>query len=134
SYRTIGVPDGHHDLSHHGGDPAQQAGGRGINRFHATPLAYLLEKLKSIPPGGRTFLDHCMIAHRRGSSDAHAPSHRHPPILLAGKGRGTIKTGRHVRYPRGTPLTNLYLSMLDRIGAPLGSFGDSTGRLESLDG
>jgi hypothetical protein len=134
SYRPIGIPDGHHDLSHHGGDEAKRAKVREINRFHAAQLAYLLERLKSIPEGDGTLLDHSIIAYGSGISDGNAHSHDDLPILLAGKGCGTIKTGRHLRYPRETPLTNLYLSMLDRIGAPLGSFGDSTGRLESLDG
>jgi hypothetical protein len=134
SYRAIGVPDGHHDLSHHGGDEAKQEKIREINRFHAAQLAYLLEKLKSTPEGDGTLLDHCMIVYGSGISDGNAHRHDGLPILIAGKAGGTIKTGRHVRYPKETPLTNLYLSMLDRIGAPLDSFGDSTGRLASLDG
>jgi hypothetical protein len=134
SYRSIGVPDGHHDLSHHGGDEAKQSKIREINRFHTAQLAYLLEKLKSTPEGDGTLLDHSMIVYGSGISDGNAHSHDGLPILIAGKAGGTIKTGRHLRFPKETPLTNLYLSMLDRIGAPLDSFGDSTGRLASLDG
>jgi hypothetical protein len=75
-----------------------------------------------------------MVVYGSGISDGNAHSHDDLPILLAGKAGGAIRTGRHVRYPKETPLTNLYLSMLDRIGAPLDSFGDSTGRLGSLGG
>ena len=116
SYRAIGVPDGHHDLSHHGGDAAKQAKIRKINRFHVAQLAYLLEKLKSIPEGDGTLLDHCMIVYGSGISDGNSHAHDDLPILLAGKGNGTIKTGRHIRFPKETPLTNLYVSMLERMG------------------
>jgi hypothetical protein len=134
SYRSIGVPDGHHDLSHHGGDELKMKKIREINRFHTTQLAYLLEKLKSIPEGNGTLLDHCLLVYGSGISDGNAHSHAELPILLAGKAGGTVKTGRHVRYPKETPLTNLYLSVLDRVGVSRDSFGDSTGRLGSLDG
>jgi hypothetical protein len=133
SYRAIGVPDGHHDLSHHGGDEAKQEKIRRVNQFHAAQLAYFLGKMKSTSEADGTLLDHCMVVYGSGISDGNAHSHDDLPILLAGKGCGTIKTGRHLRYPKGTPLTNLYLSMLERVGAPIDSFGDSTGRLAALD-
>ena len=129
SYRTVGVSDGHHDLSHHGGDTAKQEKIQKINQFHTAQLAYILQKLKSIPEGDGTLLDHCMILYGSGISDGNAHSHDDLPILLAGKANGTIKTGRHVRLPRETPLTNLYVSMLDRMGVKVDGFGDSTGRL-----
>jgi hypothetical protein len=134
SYRAIGVSDGHHDLSHHAGDEAKQEKIRRINQFHTAELAYFLGRLKSTPEGDGTLLDHCMVVYGSGISDGNAHSHDELPILLAGKAGGTIKTGRHVRYPKETPLTNLYLCMLDRIGVPLDAFGDSTGRLAALDG
>jgi Protein of unknown function (DUF1552) len=134
SYRTVGVADGHHDLSHHGGDSAKEEKIQKINHFHATQLAFILQKLKSIPEGNGTLLDHCMIVYGSGISDGNAHSHDDLPILLAGQGNGTIKSGRHVRLPNETPLTNLYLSMLDRVGAKLDGFGDSTGRLTVIDG
>ena len=134
SYPAIGVPDGHHDLSHHGGDPAKQERIRKINQFHVAQFAYLLEKLKSIPEGDGTLLDHCMIVYGSGISDGNATIHDDLPILLAGRGNGTIKTGRHLRYPKETPLTNLYVSMLDRMGVEVDGFGDSTGRLAGLEG
>jgi hypothetical protein len=133
SYRNIGVPDGHHDLSHHGGDAAKQQRIRKINRFHVEQLAYLLERLKSIREGKETLLDHCIIAYGSGISDGNSHSHEDLPILLAGKGNGTVGTGRHIRYPAETPLTNLYVSMLGRMAVRTGRFGDSTGELSSLE-
>jgi Protein of unknown function (DUF1552) len=133
SYRSVGVSDGHHDLSHHGGDPSKQEKIQKINRFHTAQLAYILQKLKAIPEADGTLLDHCMILYGSGISDGNAHAHEDLPILLAGKANGTIKTGRHLRVPRETPLTNLYVSMLDRIGAKVNGFGDSTGRLTDLE-
>jgi hypothetical protein len=132
SYRTVGVADGHHDLSHHGGDPAKQQKIEQINRFHTAQLAYILKKLKSISEGDGTLLDHCMILYGSGISDGNAHAHDDLPILLAGKANGSIKTGRHLRLPKETPLTNLYVSMLDRMGVKVDGFGDSTGRLDAL--
>ncbi len=133
-YAFIGVPEGHHDLSHHGNDPKKRAKIRDINRFHVSQLAYLLTKLKSIEEGDGTLLDHCMIAYGSGNSDGNRHNHDDLPILLAGKGCGTIKPGRHLRYARNTPLNNLWVSMLDRIKVGVPSLGDSTGRLNDLGG
>jgi hypothetical protein len=134
SYRTIGVADGHHDLSHHGNNHDKQAKLAQINRFHISQLAYLLEKLNAVKEGERTLLDQAMVVYGSGISDGNAHNHDELPILLAGKGGGAFKTGRHVRYPKDTPLTNLYVAMLDRMGAPVTSLGDSSGRLPSLEG
>jgi hypothetical protein len=133
SYPAIGVPDGHHDLSHHGGDVAKQARIRSINRFHVAQLAYLLEKLKATSDGDGSLLDHSMIVYGSGISDGNMHRHDDLPILLAGKGAGTIKTGRHVRCAAETPLTNLYVSMLKRMGVNVDAFGDSNGALEELE-
>jgi hypothetical protein len=134
SYHDIGVPDGHHDLSHHGGDQVKREKIRKINRFHVAQLAYLLRKLKSMPEGDGTLLDQSMILYGSGISDGNTHSHNDLPILLAGKANGTIKTGRHVRVPNETPLTNLYVSMLNRMGVKTARFGDSTGELAALEG
>jgi Protein of unknown function (DUF1552) len=132
SYRTVGVSDGHHDLSHHGGDFAKQEKIQKINQFHTAQLAVILQKLKSIPEGDGTLLDHCMIVYGSGISDGNSHSHDDLPVLLAGKANGTVKTGRHLRLPKETPLTNLYVSMLDRVGVTVDGFGDSTGPLTCL--
>jgi hypothetical protein len=134
SYRFLEVPEGHHDLSHHGGDPKKHAKIRVINRFHVEQLAYLLGKLKATPEGDGTVLDHTMLVYGSGIGDGNRHNHNELPILLIGKGGGTIKTGRHVKYPKDTPLNNLYLSMLDRLGVPTSKLGDSNGRLNSLEG
>ncbi len=134
SYPGAGVSDGHHDLSHHGGDVAKEEKIKRINRFHAAQLAYILGKMKQIPEGDGNLLDHAMIVYGSGISDGNSHSHDDLPILLAGKGNGTITTGRHLRYPAATPLANLYVSLLDRMGVTVDGFGDSTGRLTSLEG
>jgi hypothetical protein len=131
-YPFIGVREGHHDLSHHGNDPAKKAKIRDINRFHVTQLAYLLKKLRSIPEGDGTLLDHCMIVYGSGNSDGNRHNHDDLPILVAGKGCGTIQTGRHITYPRETPLNNLWLAMLDRLNVKVNRLGDSTGSLKGL--
>jgi hypothetical protein len=134
SYRAIGVPEGHHDLSHHGNDKQKQAKLQNINRFHVGVVAQLLGKLKAVREGEGTLLDHCLIVYGSGNSDGNAHNHDDLPILLLGRGGGTVKPGRHVRYAKETPLMNLHLSLLDRVGASLPSLGDSTGRLPSLNG
>jgi hypothetical protein len=133
-YRFINVPEGHHDLSHHGNDSKKKAKIRDINRFHVSQLAYLLGKLKSVKEGDGTLLDHCMIAYGSANSDGNAHNHDDLPILLAGRGCGTIRTGRHLRYAKDTPLNNLWVSLLDRINVKVASLGDSTGSLKGLNG
>jgi hypothetical protein len=133
-YRDIGISEGHHDLSHHGRNPQKQAKIQKINHFHVTQLAYLLGKLKGVREGAGSLLDNCMIAYGSGNSDGNRHNHDDLPILLAGKGGGTLKTGRHVKYARNMPLNNLWVSMLDRMGAKVERFGDSSGRLAGLDG
>lgn len=132
-YPFIGVPEGHHDLSHHGGDTRKQEMIKKINRFHVEQFAYLLGKLKAIREGEHSLLDNTMIVYGSGISDGDRHNHDDLPILLAGKAAGTVKPGRHVRYSP-QPLNNLYLSLFDRLGVPVDSLGDSTGRLPKLDG
>ncbi|MBV8881463.1 MAG: DUF1552 domain-containing protein, partial [Planctomycetaceae bacterium] len=116
AYPTIGVSEGHHDLSHHGNDAKKKAKIAQINTFHVRQLAYLLEKLKATKEGAGNLLDHCMIAYGSGNSDGNAHNHDDLPILVAGGGAGTLRGGRHVRYAKDTPLNNLWLSLLERVG------------------
>ena len=132
SYREIDVPDGHHDLSHHGGNAEKLEKIRRINRYHVQQLAYFLERLQSIPEGNGTLLDHAMIVYGSGLSDGNRHNHDDLPVLLAGRGGGTLDSGRHVKYDLETPMANLFVSMLDRMGAPVDVIGDSTGRLADL--
>jgi hypothetical protein len=132
SYPDIGAPEGHHDLSHHDGNEEKKKKIAKINHFHVEQFAYFLQKLKSIPEGDGTLLDNCMIVYGGGIADGNSHAHNNLPILLAGKGGGTITTGRHVKMEKETPLNNLYLSMLDRMGVKAEKVGDSTGKLVEL--
>ncbi|MFO0969348.1 MAG: DUF1552 domain-containing protein [Gemmataceae bacterium] len=132
SYREISVSDGHHDLSHHQNDRAKLEKIAQINRFHIEQFAYLIRKLKDTREGDGNLLDNCMLMYGSGNGDGNRHNHDELPILLVGKGGGTISTGRHVRYSRNTPLCNLFLCMLDRMGVEAPRFGDSTGRLGQL--
>ncbi len=132
SYRHINVPDGHHDLSHHGGNAAKHAKIREINRFHVAQLSYFLQRLKATPDGDGSLLDNSMIVYGSGLSDGDRHNNENLPILLAGRGGGTIDQGRHIRVADETPMCNLFLSMLDRFGTPVDFVGDSTGRLQGL--
>jgi hypothetical protein len=131
-YRMIGISEGHHDLTHHRNDPKMIEKVRNINTFHVEQFAYLLGKLKAVKEGDGTLLDNCMVAYGSGNSDGNRHTHHDLPILLAGKGGGSITSGRHARYPKETPLNNLWLAMLDRMGARTEKLGDSTGLLEGL--
>lgn len=134
AYPFLSIPEGHHELSHHQNDAKKLAKLREINTFHMKQFAYLLTKLKSIREGDGTLLDHCLIAYGSGNSDGNRHNHDDLPILLAGRGNGTVKTGRHVKFPRETPLNNLWLSMLDRVDVRVPTLGDATGRLQGLEG
>jgi hypothetical protein len=129
SYPAIGVGDGHHDLSHHGGNKEKKQKIARINQFHMQQFAWFLERLKSIREGEGTLLDNSMIVYGSGISDGDAHAHYDLPVVLAGGGSGTLDAGRHVRYPKDTPMSNLYLSMLERMGVKEERFGDSTGKL-----
>jgi hypothetical protein len=132
SYAMVGVKEGHHSITHHQNKPELLAKIRAINTYHIEQFAYLLGRLRSIPEGEGTLLDNCLIAYGSAIADGNRHDHGDLPILLAGRGGGTIQSGRHLRVPRDTPLTNLWLAMLERMGAPTKQLGDSTGVLEGL--
>lgn len=132
SYRTVGVPDGHHDMSHHSGDPAKLEAKRKIDLFHVQQLAYIVNRMDSIKEQNGTLLDNTMLVYGGGIGDGNRHNHDDLPILLAGGGNVGLKGGRHVRYPSNTPMNNLFLSLLDRLGIPVETLGDSTGKLEGL--
>lgn len=131
-YPFINVSEGHHDLSHHGGDAAKQEKIKKINLFHTSQLAYLLERLDNVQEGSGTLLDHSMIAYGSGIHDGNAHNHNDLPILLAGGGNGTLTSGRHIRYEKETPLNNLWVSMLNRMEISVDKLGDSSGTLANL--
>ena len=131
-YPEIGVPDSHHPLTHHRGNPEWIEKITKINLFHVEMLAYFLGKLKATPDGDGTLLDHAMIVYGSGLSDGNRHTHEDLPILLAGRGGGTLQPGRHLVYPPGTCVTNLYMALLDRMGVHPKSIGDSTGEVTHL--
>ena len=132
SYPAVNVTDGHHYLSHHRGDEEKVAKIRKIDIFHTQQLAYFLEKLAATPEADGSLLDHSMILYGSGNADGNRHSHHDLPILLSGGGCGTLKSGRHIRYSKETPLNNLWLSMLNRMDVNLAKLGDSTGSLPDL--
>jgi len=133
SYRSIGVPDGHHSVTHHQNDPEKVDKTAKINHLHAQTFAYLLQKMRSTPDGDGTLLDHSMILYGSSISDGNAHTHDNLPIVLAGGACGQIKGGRHVLFPKETPMNNLLLTMLSKGGVhTTGQLGDSNGFLDHL--
>jgi len=132
SYSFIDVPEGHHDLSHHGNDPGKQAKIAKINCFHTAQLAYLLGRLKAVREGDSTLLDRSMIVYGGCIGDGNRHDHNNLPILLAGRGGGTLHPGSHRQYEPKTPLNNLFTSLLDRMGVKSEALPEATGRLEGI--
>jgi len=133
TYPMVGVNSGHHELSHHRNDDKKMADIQKIDEYLTSQFGYFLNRLKSTPEGNSNLLDNSMICYGSAISDGNRHSHHDLPIILAGKGGGTIKTGFHHEVKKETPLSNLFVSMLDRTGASVTSFGDSTGRLTVID-
>lgn len=131
-YREIGIPDGHHPLTHHRNDPAMMDKVALINEYHTRQFAAWVEKLKSIKEGDGNLLDNSMIVYGAGLADGNRHSHEDLPTLIAGTGGGYIKAGRRIVYRKETPMSNLFLNMMDRMGVPAEHFGDSTGKLDGL--
>ena len=133
SYREIGIPDGHHPLTHHRNDPALMEKVTQINTYHVQQFAGWVEKLKSIPDGDGKLLDNCMIVYGAGLADGNRHNHEDLPTLIAGRGGNYIKPGRRVVVRRETPMSNMFLTMMDRMGVHAEHFGDATGRINGLD-
>jgi hypothetical protein len=130
SYDQIGIPESHHQLSHHRNDPATLAKLTKIQTYHMSFFARFVEKLLFTKDGDATLLDRSMIVYGAGISDSNRHSHEKLPVLVVGKGGGSLKTGRHIEYGKDTPVTNLHLALLDRLNVRPGRLGDSTGLLE----
>jgi hypothetical protein len=128
-YPHIGVPEQHHPVSHHRNDPVLIEKKTRIDTYHIALLGYLAEKMRATPDGDGSLLDQSLLLYGGGMGDGNLHRHYDLPCVLLGKLGGTIKTGQHVVYPSGTPMTNLLLTVLDKVGAPIESLGDSTGRL-----
>jgi hypothetical protein len=132
NYPEIGLTEGHHGLTHHSGDRAKIEKVTQINEYHIKQFAWLLEKMKAVRDGDGSLLDNSMIIYGAALADGNSHQHHNLPTVLAGRGRGTIQPGRHIRSAAETPITNFYLSLFDRMGVTASSIGDSTGRLEGL--
>jgi len=130
TYPQAGVPDAHHPVTHHAGEAEKIAKVEKINAYHVTQFAYLLNKMRSTPDGDGTLLDHSTLIYGTGMGECNAHDPRNIPLLLAGGGAGTLKGGRHIRYPKETPLANLHLTLLDNFGVHMDRIGDSTGPID----
>jgi len=131
-YREIGIPDGHHNLTHHRNNQEWIEKIRQINRYHVEHFAKFLTRLDAIPDGDGSLLDHSMIVYGSGIADGNRHTHHDLPILVAGSGGGRLRTGKHAQFPSYTPLTNLYLTLLDSMGVRTDVLGDSSGHLNHL--
>lgn len=132
TYPEIGVPDPHHPLSHHGNDPAKIARLAKINQFHVSLFAEFLGKLKATREGNGTLLDHSLLLYGSGMGNPNVHDHINLPIIVAGGAAGGMKGGRHIRFSKATPLANLHLTLLDRVGVRIDRFADSTGKVDEL--
>ncbi|GIT67119.1 MAG: hypothetical protein Ct9H300mP25_05910 [Acidobacteriota bacterium] len=132
AYPEIGVSDSHHPLSHHQDEPAKLERLHKINEYHFQQFTYLVEKLAALPEADGTMLDSTLFLYGTGISDSNTHFHDDLPIALVGGKATGIQGGRYVRYADDTPLANLYMTILDKLGVPVDSFGDSNGHLERL--
>ncbi|NJM38492.1 MAG: DUF1552 domain-containing protein [Akkermansiaceae bacterium] len=132
TYPEIGVSDPHHPLSHHGNDPGKIEKISRINRFHISLFAEFLEKLRSTPEAGGNLLDNSLFLYGSGMGNPNVHDHNNLPVIVAGGAAGGMKGGRHLSYDKPTPLANLHLSLLDKVGVDIDAFGDSTGMIDDL--
>jgi Protein of unknown function (DUF1552) len=132
TYPEIGVPDPHHPLTHHGNDPEKIAKMAKINAFHVSLFASFLEKLKSTRDGDGTLLDHSLYLYGSGMGNPNVHDHVNLPILVAGGGGAGMKGARHIKYAEPTPLANLHLTLLERVGVRMDAFADSQGKVDEL--
>jgi hypothetical protein len=133
AYREIGIPDGHHPLTHHRNDPVMMEKVAQINTYHVKQFAAWMEKLKSIQEGDGNLLDNSMIVYGAGLSDGNRHTHEDLPTLIAGRAAGAITPGRRILYRRETPMSNLFLTMMDVMGVHAEHFADATGRVDPLN-
>lgn len=132
TYPEIGVPDPHHPLTHHGNDPRKVEKVARVNRMHVGLFAEFLAKLRDTREGNGTLLDHSLLLYGSGMGNPNQHDHDNLPILVAGGAAGRMRGGRHLRFAQPTPLANLHLTLLDKVGVRLERFGDSRGRVDEL--
>jgi hypothetical protein len=132
TYPEIGVAEPHHPLTHHGNDPEKIAKVAKINQFHVSLFAEFLQKLKATPEGDGSLLDHVLYLYGSGMGNPNVHDHINLPIIVAGGAAGGMKGGRHIRFSKATPLANLHLTLLDKVGVRLDKFADSNGKVDEL--
>ena len=132
TYPEIGVNDPHHPVSHHGNKPDKLEKLAKINKFHVSLFAEFLEKMRDTPEGNGSLLDHSLYMYGSGMGDSDKHDHTNLPIIVAGGAAGKMRGGRHIRFKDPTPLSNLHLTLLNKVGVPLETFSDSTGTVEEL--
>jgi hypothetical protein len=132
AYREIGINEAHHALSHHSGNERMIELVSQINVYHTKQFAYFLEKMRSTPDGDGSLLDHSIVLYCSCMSNGSGHDPTNLPLMLVGGGSGSLKGGRHLKYPEAPPVTNLFMTMLDKVGVPVDSFADATGKLELL--
>lgn len=132
SYKMVGVNDGHHEMSHHQKNPEKLQALHKINKFHVEQLAFILKRLNSIKEGDKTLLENSMIVYGAGICDGDRHNHDDLPILLAGNAGGKIQRGGSIDLPNNTPMTNLFLTMADKLNITLDKIGDSSGKLTQV--
>ena len=134
SYREIGISDGHHSCTHHMNDPEKIDKTARINAHHVETFAYMLDRLRSTPEGDASLLDRSLVIYGSSIADGNAHTHHDLPIVLAGGGAVGIRGGRHLRFPKETPMNNLLLTVMDKAGVRIDKLGDSTGEINLLPG
>jgi hypothetical protein len=132
SYAEIGLPEAHHSMSHHGNNPEKMKVFTKLNTYHVESLAYFLNKLKGVPDGDGNLLDHTLVLYGSGMSDGNTHNNFSVPVVVVGGKEQHMKGNRHVKYPKGTPLANLMLGVMDRFGVNADKFGDSTSEIDLL--
>ena len=132
AYPEIGVSDSHHPLSHHQDEAGKLERLHKVNEYHFQQFAHLVKRMEAMPEGDGTMLDHTAFLYGTGISDSNTHFHDDLPVAVVGGGSSGIRGGRYVRHAQGTPIANLYVSLLDRLGVHVDSFGDSTGRIGTL--
>jgi hypothetical protein len=134
TYPEIGITEGHHGLSHHQDNPTQIGKLAKLNTYQAELFAWFLEKLRTTPEGDGSLLDRSLFLYGAGLSNPNLHAHYDLPLAVIGGAAGRVKGGRHLVFKDETPMTNLLLSMLDKVGVRAERLGDSTGRIEPLSG
>ena len=132
TYPEIGVPDPHHPISHHGNDPEKLAMLAKINQYHVSLFGYFLERLASVPDGEGSLLDHSLYMYGSGMGNPNVHDHVNLPVVVAGGGAARTQGGRHIRYAEPTPMANLHLTLLDKVGVEVDTWSDSTGTIDTL--